>query len=357
MNGLRRGSGVLDADLTAGLAEGIEHGFLSERDGAVGFRHELDRRARSNATCSRWRGPATTRPWRRARRISRPRLHGTGWGARRRRRPRGRDRGRRDRRGHAACRRRRAGGARAGAVVSDRVKGYDRNKRRSERPAPPRLGPRRPPGAGGGGGVRDRPDLARDRLPRGRRSVASTPGGTASGVGLSYDRLGADPARRRGPGRRHAPPRGGRWSSSRASPARNGPRSSRRSRSCTCSTASSRDGAAGRPRGDQGRARLRSRRPATRRSTRRRRSAVALAWGSDPNAAIELLREAEAAAREIEDPRCAVPRHRQPDDRPRPRRSAGGGGRRRLSRDRGRAAGRVSRPSTATSWRATSSSR
>ncbi len=37
----RRGGGLLDADLAAGLAEGIEHGFLVEHDGAVGFRHEL----------------------------------------------------------------------------------------------------------------------------------------------------------------------------------------------------------------------------------------------------------------------------------------------------------------------------
>ncbi len=37
----RRGHGLLDPDLTAGLTEGIEHGFLVERDGAIGFRHEL----------------------------------------------------------------------------------------------------------------------------------------------------------------------------------------------------------------------------------------------------------------------------------------------------------------------------
>ncbi len=37
----RRGDGILDADMTAGLAEAVEHGFLVERDGAVGFRHEL----------------------------------------------------------------------------------------------------------------------------------------------------------------------------------------------------------------------------------------------------------------------------------------------------------------------------
>ena len=40
-NVLRRGNGILDADLASGLAEGIEHGFLIERDGAIGFRHEL----------------------------------------------------------------------------------------------------------------------------------------------------------------------------------------------------------------------------------------------------------------------------------------------------------------------------
>ncbi len=37
----RRGDGILDADVRAGLAEAVEHGYLIERDGAVGFRHEL----------------------------------------------------------------------------------------------------------------------------------------------------------------------------------------------------------------------------------------------------------------------------------------------------------------------------
>ncbi len=45
VTGPRRGSGDLDADLTAGLAEGIEHGFILEAGGAVGFRHELIARA------------------------------------------------------------------------------------------------------------------------------------------------------------------------------------------------------------------------------------------------------------------------------------------------------------------------
>ena len=41
VSGPRRGNGDLDADLTAGLGKGIEHGFLVERDDAIGFRHEL----------------------------------------------------------------------------------------------------------------------------------------------------------------------------------------------------------------------------------------------------------------------------------------------------------------------------
>ena len=39
----QRSDGVLDAELTAGVAEALEHGFLVERTGAIGFRHELDR--------------------------------------------------------------------------------------------------------------------------------------------------------------------------------------------------------------------------------------------------------------------------------------------------------------------------
>jgi DNA-binding CsgD family transcriptional regulator/tetratricopeptide (TPR) repeat protein len=39
--GPRRGGDDLDADLTAGLAEGLEYGFLVEREGGIGFRHEL----------------------------------------------------------------------------------------------------------------------------------------------------------------------------------------------------------------------------------------------------------------------------------------------------------------------------
>ena len=45
VSGPRRGSGDLDADLTAGLQEGLEHGFLVERDGTIACRHELIARA------------------------------------------------------------------------------------------------------------------------------------------------------------------------------------------------------------------------------------------------------------------------------------------------------------------------
>ncbi len=37
----QRSDGVLDGELTAGVAEAIEHGFLVDRDGRIGFRHEL----------------------------------------------------------------------------------------------------------------------------------------------------------------------------------------------------------------------------------------------------------------------------------------------------------------------------
>lgn len=38
--GPRHGDGVLDADVSAGLAEAVEHGFVVERDGLIAFRHE-----------------------------------------------------------------------------------------------------------------------------------------------------------------------------------------------------------------------------------------------------------------------------------------------------------------------------
>jgi len=41
----RRGEGPIDADLAAGLAEGVEHGVLTVTDDAVDFRHELVGRA------------------------------------------------------------------------------------------------------------------------------------------------------------------------------------------------------------------------------------------------------------------------------------------------------------------------
>ena len=44
-NAPRRAGEELDSDLTAGVAEAVEYGFLVERDGAVEFRHELIARA------------------------------------------------------------------------------------------------------------------------------------------------------------------------------------------------------------------------------------------------------------------------------------------------------------------------
>ncbi len=44
-SGPRHGDGVLDADVRAGLAEAMEHGFVLERDGVIAFRHEAIGRA------------------------------------------------------------------------------------------------------------------------------------------------------------------------------------------------------------------------------------------------------------------------------------------------------------------------
>ena len=81
--------------------------------------------------------------------------------------------------------------------------------------------------------------------------------------------------------------------------------------------------------------------------------AVALAWGKDPGRPIELLREAETAARGAGRSGRALPDPGQPDDGPRPRRPP----RRRRSRSPTRGSrtrgAPASRPSTATSWRAT----
>ena len=41
----RRGDGTVDADITAGLAEAVEHGLVVNVDGAIDFRHELIARA------------------------------------------------------------------------------------------------------------------------------------------------------------------------------------------------------------------------------------------------------------------------------------------------------------------------
>lgn len=44
-SGPRHGDGVLDADVRAGLAEALEYGFVVERDGLIAFRHEAIGRA------------------------------------------------------------------------------------------------------------------------------------------------------------------------------------------------------------------------------------------------------------------------------------------------------------------------
>ena len=152
-------------------------------------------------------------------------------------------------------------------------------------------------------------------------------------IGLLYERLAhirraaGDPA-----GARAASQPCGRAGPARPeSGARDGPRVAWRS--CTCSTASSRT-----PSGWPGR---RSRSPApaipwraTRRSTRRRRSAWRSPGDAIPNAAHRAAARGRARRPRDRRPRRAVPRHRQPDDGPRSRRPPGRGRRRRVPRHR-----------------------
>ena len=353
VTGPRRGDGVLDADLRAGLDEALEHGFLVERDGAIAFRHEsigraVERdllpmtRARHHAALATGiGGPAVGRRPTLAR-GPRP-ARGAGRG----------DRGGRPRRPSGTPR----------PTSSPRSSSPWRSPTDSATGRGPADGPTgrsgdrvEPPGPGRRGRLRGRPD--------GSRATAYL---EAAIGGLDARRRSGPPrAAPRAAGRR--PPGGGRpgrgddrrTTSRRARPARtdagarHGPRLARPADDARRHLLRR---PAARPRGDRGRPRLRAGRPASRRSTPRRRSAVALAWGSDPSAAIELLREAERAAREPRRPRRAVPDPGEPDDRARPGRPAGRGRRRRLRRASRRPVGPASRRSTATSSPATSPNR
>ena len=144
------------------------------------------------------------------------------------------------------------------------------------------------------------PDVAGDGLPRGGHRRARRAGGTASGWACSttgWPTSGGPPATR--PGR--CSRRAARSSSSRATRPPNGPRSSPRSPSSRCSTASSPRPSGWPARRSGSRARA-TPSHAARRCTRLTTLAVALAWGSDPAASIELLRQAEGEARALDDP-------------------------------------------------------
>ena len=133
-NVLRRGNGILDADLVAGLDEGIEHGFLIERDDAIAFRHELIGAAverdllplaltRHHAALAAGISDlpaAAAHHWQRAHDDAAAReaaIAAAGLAAER----------------HAPADELAA--LELALSLSDRVKGYDRTKRRSERPA------------------------------------------------------------------------------------------------------------------------------------------------------------------------------------------------------------------------------
>ena len=354
ITGPRRGEGVLDADLRAGRTEAIEHGFLVERDGTVGFRHELDRHGRGA-------GPAADRPDAPSRRARGgpagppPRPRGT-WlgGARSARGPRG---------GAIEAARLRGAAATPPPTSWPRSSWPCRSATSPAPAAPPRrrrttsaLGPRRPPGPRLGGRLRDRADVAGDRLSRGRDRRASTPGATGSGSGSSTsvsarvrraagDAVGAMDG---GAARRRARP------ARRESRTGHGPRLARADLRCSTGIFSDAQRLA---RDAIKVARACDPAARSRRSTRTTTLAVALAWGSDPNAAIELLREAETAARELDDPDALFRVRRQPDDGPRPGRAADRGRRASPSTGSRTPDGPVSRPSTATSLPATSPTR
>ena len=350
VSGPRRGDGVLDADLRAGLAEGIEHGFLVEHDGAVGFRHELDRGGRRAATCCPSPSPATT-----------PRSPPVLPTTRGRRAP--------------LARGPRRGGAREAAIaaaelaaerhapadelealelalaLSDRGKGHDRTTaaRSARRPSAPPTGPSSRTG---------RPSrLSRSGGPRRATAYLESAIGALDArrdrvrVGLLYDRLAhvrraaGDPAGARSPpaaGRRPRPPR----PEPRAGDGR------RDARPAPCSTASS-------PTAQRlAREAIKVARacdPVARDQEIHATTTlgVAIAWGRDPNARDRAAARGRAGGARDRRPGRALPRHRQPDDRARPRRPAGGGGRGRVSRASRTRSGPGSRRSTATSWPAT----
>jgi DNA-binding CsgD family transcriptional regulator/tetratricopeptide (TPR) repeat protein len=298
-NVLRRGSGVLDADLTAGLAEGIEHGFLVERDGTIGFRHELIGAAverdllplaltRHHAALAAGIGDlpaAAAHHWLLAHDAAAAReaaIAAADLAAER----------------HAAADELEA--LELALALSDRVKGYDRTKRRSERPAAIRSSDR--------ADLQERAAIAAFAIGRTSRATAYLESAVGAldarhdrvRAGLLYDRL-AHVRRAAGD------PAGARAAAQRAVDLV--PRDPSPERATVLASLAQLYMVDGIFSDGQRLAReaiqvARACDPVARDQEIHATTTlgVALAWGRDPNAAIELLREAERAAREIDDP-------------------------------------------------------
>ena len=300
VSGPRRGDGVLDADLSAGRDEALEHGFLVETDGADRVPARADRAGRRARPAADRPDPPPRRARDGPRRTAVGRRAALAGGARRRAPP-GRRRSRPpDLAGEPPRRRRRARRARAGAVAPGATATRTARSRPAAEPRPSRTGstsrcgpPRRPSRSGG---PRGRRPTSRSAIGAPRRPAR--PGPARPAPRAARPTSAGPPATRPGP----MPPRGGPSSSSRASRARSAPRS-------LAALAQLHDArrhllrrAAARPRGDQGRPRLRPGRPRPRRSTPRRRSA----WRS-PGAATRTPRSSCCARprrrrRELDDP-------------------------------------------------------
>jgi DNA-binding CsgD family transcriptional regulator/tetratricopeptide (TPR) repeat protein len=295
----RRSNGILDPDLTAGLAEGIEHGFLIERDGAVGFRHELigaavagdllplalTRHHAALATGLADYPAAAARHWLAAHDATAAReaaIAAAELAAGR----------------HAAADELEA--LELALALSDRGKGHDRTKQRSERPAAIRASDRAE--------LQERAAIAAFSIGRTSRATAYLESAIGAldarrdrvRVGLLYDRL-AQVRRAAGD------PAGARSAAQRAIDLV--PRDPSPERATVVATLAQLYLVDGIFSDGQRLAReaikvARACDPVARDQEIHATTTlgVALAWGRDPNAAIELLREAERSAREIDDP-------------------------------------------------------
>ena len=296
--GPRHGDGVLDADLWAGWPRRSSTGSSSRRGGAIAFRHESIGRAveRDLLPVARTRhhaalaasldGPPSARRLALARapttrtRPGSPSIEAAAFAGAR----------------HAAADELAALELALAAARRTGRSGAARRRRRAGTSDRVELQVRAAEAAFAVG-----PDLARHGLPRGGDRRRSTRGATGSGSGLLHERLAqvrraaGDPA-----GRDARGPPGGRARPARAEPGA-GDRPGRPRPAARCSTASSpRPSASPARRSGSPAPAIRSPRDQEVHATTT--LGVALAWGSDPAAAIELLREAEAAARELDDP-------------------------------------------------------